>query len=236
MMLSVEILETPRKAMDILPWVESCIQEIGSTKEGKHVIRFREGLAKELVEEAYPIGIFAMHHFEEDTDVVIQHVIGNQNYDALVTQGTAPFSQIEVTQAHEGEGAFLRMLHLEREGHVSPVGTITKTGRKLTGISVRVDYKSNSPEERRSAEFARVRQAIERKLEKRYPQDTALIVAFDDGIKLPEYDDVAGLRAAIEPMLPQLDGFCWLAIVGWSKKVFLEFNLNRPKIRTGSPE
>jgi len=166
-----------------------------------------------------------MHHFGKDSDVVIQHVIGNQNYDALVTEGTAPFSRIEITQAHEGEGAYLRMLHLDREGHVSPVGAITKAGTKRTGITVQVEYKANSPEERRSAEFARVREAIELKSEKEYPPNTALIVAFDDFIQLPEYDDEAGLRAVIEPLLPKLNGFCWLAAVGCSKEVFLQFDL-----------
>ena len=84
-------------------------------------------------------------------------MLGEQKYDAVVTEGTAPFSRIEITQAHEGEGAFLRMLHLDREGHVSPVGAITKTGTKHAGIAVKVEYEANSPEERRATEFERVR-------------------------------------------------------------------------------
>ena len=52
--ITKEELETPRKASEVLGWVDNKIEEIGSTAKGKHAVRFREGLCKELTEEAPP--------------------------------------------------------------------------------------------------------------------------------------------------------------------------------------
>lgn len=67
--LTPEELQKPRTAATLLPWVEQKIEEIGSTEDGKRAIRFREGLAKALVEEVLPLGIFASRHFHNSGKV-----------------------------------------------------------------------------------------------------------------------------------------------------------------------
>ncbi|MCH8135180.1 MAG: hypothetical protein IIB77_04280 [Proteobacteria bacterium] len=226
-LLTQEDLEVRRTAAAFLPWVEECIEKIGSTNEGKSAIRFRQGLAKQLVEEALPIGIFAMHHFGAKEDIAIQLVVGNQNYDAIVTGDSSFFSYIEVTQAHEGEDAHLRMIALECDGHVSTLGPVIKTGTKATGISVEVEGIALSHSAVLCEELARIQDAVARKIDKSYPEDTALLVVFDDYISIRNEQDLAELRSAVEPLMPQLNNFRWFAVVGWSKRTFMEFDLSR---------
>lgn len=57
-------IETLRNAAQIRPWVDGKLEEIGSTSEGKRAVRFHEGLTKELMEEALPLGIFCDHFFK----------------------------------------------------------------------------------------------------------------------------------------------------------------------------
>jgi hypothetical protein len=207
--------------------------EVAATDTGKHAIGFRKGLAKPLVEEALPLGIFAAHHFGGSDDVTIALVLGNQNYDATIEDHRAQkssFSFIEVTQAHEGENKYLRMLVLEREGHVSLLGPVHKSGTKVTGIHVEVEGAALRHSTVLQRELDRVEAAILRKTGKPYPSDTALLVVFDDYISIEDESDLEALRSRIQPLLSCLGNFRWLAVVGWSKRTFLEFDLARTVI------
>jgi len=222
--LTEENLQQVRSVAELLPWVESCIAQIGSTNEGRRSVRLRQGLAKPLVEEALPIGIFGMHHFGATNDVSIRLVLGNQNYDAEVQGCESQFSFIEVTQAHEGEDEHLRMLVLEEKGHVSTVGEVQKSGTKATGITVDVETIAVSHEAQRDKEIGRIGDAIERKIGKDYPARTALVVVFDDYISIQNDDDIAALREFMQTFADRLQQFDLLAVVGWSKKTYLELS------------
>lgn len=207
--------------------------EVASTDAGKHVIRFRKGLAKPLVEEALPLGIFASHHFGNSDDVTIALVLGNQNHDALIEdhrEHKAPFSFVEVTQAHEGENEHLRMLALEREGHVSLLGPVQKSGTKATGIHVEVEDVAVRHYTVLQRELDLIEAAIRRKAGKPCPPDTALLVVFDDYISIKKESDRAALRSRIQPLLSCLGNFRWLAVLGWSKRTFIEFDLAKTTV------
>ena len=63
------------------------------------------------MEEVYPLAIFGRRKFGNTDQILIQSVIGNQNYDAVVSDlKSEPASQsyVEITQAHEGESDYLR--------------------------------------------------------------------------------------------------------------------------------
>jgi hypothetical protein len=231
--LTSEELQAPRTAAQFLPWVEQRMAAVAATDAGKHAIGFRKGLVKPLVEEALPLGIFAAHHFWGSDNVTIALVLGNQNYDATIEDHRAqksPFSFIEVTQAHEGENEHLRMLVLEREGHVSLLGPVHKSGTKATGIHVEVEGVALRHATVLQRELDRVEAAILRKTGKPYPPDTALLVVFDDYISIKDESDLEALRSRIQPLLSCLENFRWLAVVGWSKRTFLEFDLARTAI------
>ena len=232
-MLTPEDLQEPRTAAELLPWVERKIQDIGSTKDGKHAIRFREGLAKQLVEEALPLGIFASKHFRNSTKVNIELVLGSQNFDATIQdrrEQRAPFSFVEITQAHEGENEHLRMVALERDGHVNILGAVQKIGTKFTGIRVEVENEAVSHKTVLQHELQRVEEAIRRKMENSYPPDTALLVVFDDYISIQDEADLERLRNRVWSLISDLRNFRWLSVIGWSKRTFEEFDLASAEI------
>ena len=152
--ITKEELELPRKASEIRKWVNNKIEEIGSTDKGKHAVRFRKGLCKELIEEALPLGIFCEQYFNNSDKVTISHHIGGQNY-----------------------------------------------------------------------EVQRIRDAAERKSKKKYPDNTGLIIIFDNHIAFREKTDLNNLSQIIHhDVLPILENFSKVFILGWSSNTYLEFN------------
>ena len=224
-------LESPRSAKEYLAWVETTIRRLGGTDEGKSAIRLRCGLAKTLVEEALPLAIFSRKHYKASRCVTIQHRVGNQNFDAEVIDRRirkSPFKYLEVTQAHDGENEHYRMIALERDGHVNALGAVKKSGTKHTGITVDVANEARSHTCLHAEELKRIEAAICRKLTKKYPDETALIVAFDDYIAIHSDEDLDSLRNfASQSLLSKIANFRWLAFVGWGKQGFLEFDLRK---------
>ncbi len=232
--LTSKELEMPRTASQLLPWAKQRMNEIGSTDAGGCSILFRQGLTKRLVEELLPLGIFASHHFGISDDVTISPVLGNQNHDASVEdrrEKKSPIFYIEVTQAHDGESEYLRMLVLKRDGSVSALGAVHKSGTKATGIHVEVKghmAQRHSTVVQKQVEL--VKEAMRRKMQKDYEHNTALLVVFDDWLFNKDGCDRETLRSHIQPLLSELRNFRWFAVVGWSELTFLEFDLARTVI------
>ena len=55
--ISIEELTKKRTPSELLSWVKRKMDQIESTDEGERVLRLREGLAKQLMEEVYPLAI-----------------------------------------------------------------------------------------------------------------------------------------------------------------------------------
>lgn len=222
--LTEEMLQTPRTPTQLHSWVHDTIERIGSTPEGKSAIRLRKGLTKPLIEEVLPLGIFAINHFASASKVTITPVLGSQNYDAIVQGDEDHIIHIEVTQAHEGENDYLRMLELERKGRVSATGTVSKEGTKRTEIKVTVEDKARLAKDIRAEELERIREATIKKSKKDYPEKTALVVMFSDYLHIKETEDVAELKDLIEKKLLQsLKQFILVAFVGSNGHTYLEY-------------
>ena len=223
-------IETLRNSAQIRPWVDGKLEEIGSTSEGKRAVRFHEGLTKELMEEALPLGIFCEHHFKNSRRVEIRHVVGNQNYDAEVNDKRlrkSPIQYIEITQAHEGEDAYLRMLQLEKEGHANALGNVTKTGTKNSGITIEIENEAVEHSVTVRNELQRISKAAIRKSKKEYPPNTGLVIVCDDYIAFRGSDDVERLKEYMsDNVLKHLDNFRMVFVIGWSSKTYLEFDQN----------
>lgn len=222
-----EELETPRKASEIRSWVENKIEEIGATKEGEHAVRFRVGLLKELIEEALPLGIFCDKYFNNSEEVIITHNIGNQNHDATIDDrrdNKTTLEYLEITQAHEGEDAHLRILKLEEEGHVNSLGAVTKKGTKHTGITIEVENEAVEHSVTFNNEAQRIEDAADRKSGKEYPDNTGLIIICNDYIAFRDESDANNLSEFIQnEVLPKLGKFSKIFVIGWSSKTYLEF-------------
>lgn len=223
--ISENDLQIARSAAEFRSWVEQAIETMGSTTEGKQQVRFRKGIAKPLVEEALPLSLLCDSYFNSDHRVTIRHVLGNQNYDAVIIDerpNSAPFRYLEITQAHEGENEHLRMLVLERNGHVNMLGDVRKTGTKHTGITVEVENEAKDHRKVLAAEIERIREAINRETGKSYPKGTGLLVVFDDYIAIKDDYDVAALREVLREGAKKLKEFCWVGAVGWSGRTFVD--------------
>jgi hypothetical protein len=222
--LSPEEIQTPRVAADLYTWVLDRIESIKATPHGKSAIRFRKGLCKPLIEELLPLGLLCECYFERSPEVTVELVLGNQNYDAKVTdrrRNAVAFTRIEVTQSHEGEDEHLRMLHLEQEGHVSLLGPVHKSGTKKTGISVSVASEAKSHTEVVNSQRTLLQEAIGRKLTKPYDRHTALLVVFDDSIAIRNDSDCGVFRnLLLENRATLLGRFAWVGVIGWRKKCF----------------
>ena len=225
--ITKEELESPRKASEIRAWVDNKIEEIGSSDKGKYAVRFRKGLCKELTEEALPLGIFCEHYFNNSDKVTIVHNIGNQNHDATIEdlrENKTELKYLEITQTHEGEDAHLRMLKIDKDGHVNSLGTVTKQGTKQTGITIEVENEAVEHGVTFNNEAQRIRDAAKRKSGKRYPDNTGLIIICDDYIAFREKEDLDNLSQIInDDVLPMLENFSKVFIVGWSSDTYLEF-------------
>ena len=125
-----------------------------------------------------PLGLPASNYFESSEKVYIQLRVGNQNYDATVTDGrdnSSSVEHIEVTLASDGEEEYLRMRVLHETGEVSGLGTVTKSGTQKTGLTIRVEREMVSQDDVLRRESNQLTQAIVRKLGKAYPSNTLLL-------------------------------------------------------------
>lgn len=223
--LTVQLLEQPQTAGTYLPWVRSLIERVKSEEsDGLRKIRLRVGLAKELMQEAFPIGLFAFRYFEGSAEVEIALKVGSQAYDAVVhDQRTkaSGISYIEVTVASEGEVDYLRMLTLHETDHVSGLGRVSKTGTKKTGRIVKVENEAVSQAEVLETESRIISEALERKLSKVYPAGTALVIAFDDTMSQDRPDNIANIESVLASYAERLRPFHVVAIVGLVREMFL---------------
>ena len=222
--LTPEILEESHTAKDYLSWAESLVQRLKAEPDGLEQVNMRIGLAKELVNEAIPIGLLATHYFDKSDEVQIALKTGSQSFDATVSDtrvNGSSVSYLEVTLAHEGETEYLRMRHLHETGAVSGLGTVTKHGTRRTGLTVEVDNEMVSQLEVLQRERDRLSKAIDRKLGKPYPCNTLLLVGFDDTMAWDRSDNIANLNEVLVEYAPKLRLFHSVAVVGICKGLFL---------------
>src|SRR5689334_16855767 len=125
--LTSSVLEETHSAAEYQRWVQTLISRVKEEPDGLAQIRMRTGLAKQLMNEAFPIGLLASSYFRQSDKVDIQLKIGNQSYDAAVSgrrRSGSGVKFLEVTVAGDGEDDHLRMRVLHEDGEVSALGTV----------------------------------------------------------------------------------------------------------------
>lgn len=227
--ISIEELTLDRTPEELFTWIENKMNHIESTDEGEKSLRLHEGLAKQLIEEVYPLAIFGKHKFGNTDQILLKPVIGNQKYDAVVTdlRSKPPFqSYIEITQSHEGENDYLRRRVLQEQGFLFIPTHVTKKGTKKTGLGVSVKPNANSGEVP-GKELNRIVDAARRKAGKDYPTDTSLIIVFDDDHFFKRHVNNSSLDTFVRKYVMNLNlRFAALYLVGRREEVFREFSLS----------
>jgi len=225
-LVTVEELSKVRSSAELIQWVGAKFDEIAKVEGGKDAVRMREGRCKELVEEVYPLSIFAMKKYGEVNDVLFTPVIGNQNYDAVVKSKDENY-KLEITLAHEGEMEFLRRLMLKEKGYAPASGQIKKTGTKNTGIKVEEELAAKNVDDWLNEQIGLIREALGRKLKKDYEAGTSLLIMFEDVVSFDEEEERNALYEVVEKELgPQSNkhGFNKLYLASWSKRLFIEWS------------
>jgi hypothetical protein len=214
-----------RRPAEFSAWVKRKFDEISQKPEGKDAVRFRKGLCKVLVEEVYAMSIWATHLFSEHDPVLLQPVLGNQSYDALIWDlSTLPpvARRLEITQAHEGETTHLRNLMLYRDGSAWGSAQLEKKGTKRTGIEITVkDIPTAYNDYLENAIFL-IRDAVRNKAQKNYSSDTDLLVMFEDNHIVRDSPIVDSINALFDEEISKMNlPFRRIYFVGWSKHTFL---------------
>jgi hypothetical protein len=99
--VTVEELTEKRTPQQLVEWFNYKLEEVSQKDGGKKALRMRKGLCKQFIEEIYPLSIFAGFEFGDRSDILLQPVIGNQNYDVLIfaDQLSSSISKLEITLA-----------------------------------------------------------------------------------------------------------------------------------------
>lgn len=214
-----------RAPAELLAWVEGKFDEISKKPGGTDAVRFRKGLCKVLVEEVYAMSIWATHVFSEHDPVLLEPVLGNQNYDALVSDhSSSPVAvrRLEITQAHEGETTHLRNLMLDRDGWAWGSAKLEKKGTKRTGIEIKVKRALTAYDEHLEQAIRLIRDAIRKKAEKSYSDGTDLLVMFEDNPIVRDSPIIESLNTLFDEEIAQMGlEFSRIYFVGWSKQTFL---------------
>ena len=160
--------------------------------------------------------------------VHIELVLGNQNYDAIVVDArtdTKKISYIEVTLVHEGYDAYLRMLHLHEKGYVSGLGEVKSKGTKRTGLHIEVEESMTSQKDVLAQESQLFEDALSRKAQKTYRDNTVLLLAYDDRMSFDRPDNLDNIRAIVNRHVPALSQFSSIAVIGLHQDTFLYWEL-----------
>jgi hypothetical protein len=141
--VSQEELTKERSPSELWDWLIQKVKQICSSYEGMKDFRLQKGLIKQLVEEVGPLAIFGMHKYRDNNQIRLKPVIGNQSYDAVVTDlenNPASHTYIEITQSHEGENDYWRRCALFKKGYVSSYAPVIKTYTKKTKVQVSIPF------------------------------------------------------------------------------------------------
>jgi hypothetical protein len=228
--LTKEELSVPRTAAEMLGWALEAHSRFSASKELRDLGRSGKGYAKELAEEALPIARFAQHYFAGSREVVIRHVIGNQQYDAIVEDNRpvpGAIRYIEVTDATMDHNEALRNELLSRDGAAPGVGKIHAEGPPGRRTRLEGEYEMRNVGALPTQQLDRVNEAVKAKAAKIYPSGTALVVHVDDATAFRDAGAVAALKQlAINALVPLLSGreFRVLVLEG-SNKLYEKFDL-----------
>lgn len=228
--INVEELTEKRTPYELWNWLIQKVNQICSTKEGEKAFRLQKGtFLKKLVEEVTPLAIFGKHKFGDTKQVFLQPFIGNQPFDAkVIDKRTEPAFEtyVEITQAHEGEDAYLRRCELLKKGIVYSYATVIKKG-KGKHRSVSIPPEATSVEERVENELGRILIGAQKKEHIDYPANTSLIIFFEDATPFQEVINNEKLDSFVNENIVNLDlRFSTLYLVGQLEYVFREYPIN----------
>ena len=184
-------MEVPRTPQALCDWVNSKASELSETDKGKRFARSGALLPKKLWEEVRPFGLFAFLRYGPKNDVRCAPNLSNENYDGRIDfdgTSTSPI-YVEVTYAKDGHDEGLRLEVLSATGSVNALGTISVSGTKTSGRTLKVANEAVDHNLTRGKGLDLIRERIIGKSRKTYGQSHILVVVVDDYLAFRTEDD-----------------------------------------------
>ena len=175
--LTKEEIEVARTPIDLYAWCIGKIEHLATQGEAES-LRLRRGLYKPLLEEVYPLGVWARNSTHLSSNATITPILGSQRFDAIIDDPLAnPTTyHLEITQAHMGQSEHFRMLHINAHGWApGPLSEMRREGDEV--IPGRI---MDTREGRILRTEQLIAAAIQRKLQNTYDPPIDLIVTFED--------------------------------------------------------
>jgi hypothetical protein len=227
--ITKEEINVERTSSNLISWVQQKLQVISSQKDGRYAIRNRKGLCKQFIEEIYPLSILASFEFPDRDDITFIPVLGNQNYDALINYNFSNYKfsvRLEITQA-QGNNDYLRSEMINIYGrcplnskiNIKNAGT-QNAGRKLEEESQKVIVRD--VQDSFNDQIQLIDEALERKFQKIYEKNTALLIMFDDLITSYLDESESKLQNFINTKTWIPNKFSTLYLVGRHRRIFMK--------------
>jgi hypothetical protein len=107
----------PRRATEVVVWVERKAEELSASFEAKTYARSGAPLLKKFSDEIYPRALFIRHELAEAPDIVVTPNLNNDNFDATSAFGkNSGMLYGDITCAKDGHDESRRIEVLARAG------------------------------------------------------------------------------------------------------------------------
>jgi len=198
-LITAQEIEVYRNPSEFITWFETYLAKTKIDRRYREEILLKKGIFKVIYEEVFPLYRFLQIFGGEWHDLKFRNVIGDQNYDVeVIGSDERPFNFIEITVADMDRNENLRMKYFLENGSVSLIGEVTSTGTQRTGLNIEVDNGALCHDKINEAKKIAISNAICRKASKNYPDDTILLVYFDDYVACAHEGDRDDIIAFIE--------------------------------------
>jgi len=216
-------IERKRTPYEIYEWVFSTFDKFITKDEITSLRMLNYPEIKTFVEESYPLALFCHHYFNDSDSIIINQEVGSQSYDAKII-GSDKFHYIEITLAKDGYDEKLRNAELDKSGSVPGFGGVIISGGSKASGKQTVTFENTAVlhDGVKKEQKELILKVVDKKSKIAYPDNTILVVAFDDFVSFRTEEDIGELKDFLEEILePMVRSFSGLCLVGLSGKLFL---------------
>ncbi|MDQ8205717.1 hypothetical protein [Pelagicoccus sp. SDUM812003] len=200
-LITKEEIEQFRTPQEFIAWFERFLHKTFVDRKYKKEILLRKGIAKEVYEEVFPVYRLLQIFGDNWDSLKFRNLVGDQNYDVEVEgDDSEPFKYIEITAADMNYEENLRMEYFLKHGSVSSIGRVSVTGTKRTGQEIVVESEARHSTEIVVDKIKGMVSSVEKKVEKDYPDRTALLVYIDDYVGFSDDEDLDLIDSALSDL------------------------------------
>lgn len=225
------IIEQDRSPDEFIVWFEGFLESTRHDRSHREQILLRQGIAKPLYEEVFPLYCLLKHKRIEWKGRLFRNILGNQPYDVRATvPGSGASELIEITVADVDQAESVRMEAFVARGRVPAVAPVVWTGTRQTGRDIHISEDMVLHDDVVRKKRDQIIAAVERKCQRAPATNTALLVYFDDYTAFADQGDLPVMQEALSAVRSFWQSkFTALYVVGASGKRFWEEEAPEPR-------